>query len=513
MKVNLGNMDLANPRPSRELRGVTAVVLAACGCEAYDYECHAGECPYGVLDATRFVEQAAASCAYTAVKIWIFEPTKQRKSTETTPAKRASSFDLTGLTTCAWPSEERYLVRYYMQRTGPWLSHYCDPEAREPWAVTLPRLAISLPALRHLVVATAMMDQKLHRATSQALVVRSERIIFHYNEAIRLLTTNNASFLEVLASAIIAHTLETMIRNTTAARIHLRAAERLLVKASEMTKSSSGSEADHIIANDLQAMYLSAAGYHSTEPAFRLEEDTSALSVLDALRALHSPQGLKSTKEVLFVYERLFERLNVKDEAARPTVDQLRDFTSMWELAILQLSHDSPEPPVNMIAAHMLICVANALVPQICSGSLSEEHLDLQSPVNTKATGYIIRKLFVLMEEDTEHLEKADLAVFNRILKLAFVAIHRFARNRSHRNEAKALLMKVETSGGAEVRTKSPDLKEGRTASFADPAVKFSNSSLQEKPFVLSDFAARKLSLIDPLYTSGTIDLPLRYAL
>lgn len=334
---------------------------------------------------------------------------------------------------------------------------------------------------------------------------------FHYNEAIRILTTNTASFIEVLASAIIAHTLETMIRNTTAARIHLKAAESLLMKAMEMIKSNSGSEADQLIANDLRAMYLSAAGYHSTEPAFRLAEDTSAVSVLDALRALHSPQGLKSTEEVLFVYERLFERLNSENEAARPTVDRLRDFTSMWELAILQLSHDSPEPPVNMIAAHMLICVANALVPQICSGTLNEEQFDLQSPMNTRATGYIIRKLFVLMEEDTEHLGKADLAVFNRILKLAFVAIRRFARNESHRNEAKTLLTRVETSGGAAVREKSPDLKEGRATSFADAAVKRQDSNLPDQPFILSDFAARKLQLIEQVDDEVSLEPPLRY--
>lgn len=302
-----------------------------------------------------------------------------------------------------------------------------------------------------------------------------------------------------------------MIRNTTAARIHLQAAERLLVRASEMVKTNGGSEADHIIANDLRAMYISAAGYHATEPAFRLAQDTSALSVLDALKALHSPQGLKSIKEVLFVYERLFERLNSKEKAARPSVDQLREFTMMWELAILQLSHDSPEPPVNMIAAHMLICVANALVPQICYSGMSEEKFALESPMNAKATGYIIRKLFALMEEDTDRLGKADLAIFNRILKVAFEAIHRFARNESHRNEAKTLLMKVEISGGAAVRTKSPDLGTGRASSLADPAVKLSDSSLQEQNLVLSDFAAQKLSLIEPLGVADTLQLPLRH--
>jgi hypothetical protein len=316
--------------------------------------------------------------------------------------------------------------------------------------------------------------------------------------------------IEVLASAIIAHTLETMIRNTTAARIHLQAAEKLLVRASEMAKTNGGSEADHIIANDLRAMYLSAAGYHATEPAFRLAQDTSALSVLDALKALHSPQGLKSIKEVLYVYERLFERLDIGDKAARPSVDQLREFTTMWELAILQLSHDSPEPPVNMIAAHMLICVANALVPQICYGGPSEENFAQQSPMNAKATGYIIRKLFVLMEEDTERLGKADLAIFNRILKVAFEAIHRFARNESHRNEAKTLLMKVEISGGAAVRTKPPNLLAGRASSFADSVVKPSDSSLRDQTFVLSDFAARKLSLIEPPRITDISHLPLR---
>lgn len=301
-----------------------------------------------------------------------------------------------------------------------------------------------------------------------------------------------------------------MIRNTTAARIHLQAAEKLLVRASEMVKTNGGSEADHIIANDLRAMYISAAGYHATEPAFRLAQDTSALSVLDALKALHSPQGLKSIKEVLYLYERLFERLQIKDKAARPSVDQLREFTTMWELAILQLSHDSSEPPVNMIAAHMLICVANVLVPQTCYGGLGEEEFAQQSPMIAKATGYIIRQLSFLMEEDTEHLDKADLAIFNRILKVAFEAIHLFARNESHRNEAKTLLMKVEISGGAALRTKSPNLGTGRASSFSDSSIKLPDSSLRDQTFVLSDFAARKLSLIEPPSHTHISHLPLR---
>ena len=298
--------------------------------------------------------------------------------------------------------------------------------------------------------------------------------------------------------AVIAHTLETLIRNTTAARIHLQAASTLLTKAIETIKINDGSESAQLITNDIRAMYLSAAGYHSTEPAFRLTEDTSAVSVLDALKALHSPQGLRSTEEVLFVFEQLFERLDNSDQATRPSVERLRDFMILWELAILQLSHDSPEPPVNMIAAHMLICVANALVPQICYGDLDKEQFASQAAKNAKATDYIIRKLYVLMEEDTEHLGQFDLAVFNRILQLAFRSIQRFARNESHRNEARTLLEKVEVSGGAAVRSKPLNLEIGRAASFAEPEAKASNVRLQRQPLALSSFARRKLELIGP---------------
>lgn len=116
-------------------------------------------------------------CAYTAPKIWIFEPKKQRDTDETAPVQHFDTLDLMGLGICDWPADERYLMRYYIRRTGPYLSQYTYLEARKSWTVMIPRLASSLPALRHLVLALAMMDSKLHQVTSQALVARSENVM------------------------------------------------------------------------------------------------------------------------------------------------------------------------------------------------------------------------------------------------------------------------------------------------------------------------------------------------
>lgn len=315
---------------------------------------------------------------------------------------------------------------------------------------------------------------------------------------------------EVIASAILAHILECMIRNTAAAKIHLQAAEQLLAKVGESAKRSGGSEAEGILANDLRAMYISAAGYHATEPTFRPTQDSSATSIFNAVTALHSPQGLQSVREAVFAYERLFERLNSKDPRVRPNVEQVKAFTSMWELAILQLSHDSPEPRANLFAAHMLVCVANALVPRLSYSGLTGEQLAMQSPANATAVGYILRKLDLLLKEDNDKLGKADLAVFNRILKLASRTIYQFAPNESHRNEAKMILSRVEAAEGPAIPTKPSDLSPGRTSSFADPAVNVSKSGFQEQMIVLSEFTARKLNIIQPLVAPEASDSPPR---
>lgn len=116
-------------------------------------------------------------CTYTTPKIWIFEPKKQPNPDETNTAQRSDSLDLTGLSVCDWPADERYLMRYYVRRTGPYLGQYAYLEARKLWTVMVPRLASTFPAMRHLVIALAMMDLRLHQATRQALKVRSENVM------------------------------------------------------------------------------------------------------------------------------------------------------------------------------------------------------------------------------------------------------------------------------------------------------------------------------------------------
>ncbi|KAK5046327.1 hypothetical protein LTR84_008471 [Exophiala bonariae] len=449
-------------------------------------------------------------CSYTAPKIWIFEPKQQRKVDETKAVQPSEPFDLTGLTICDWPADEKYLMRYYIRRSGPYMSQYTFLEARKMWSVMVPRLANTFPAMRHLVVAIALMDLRLNQATRQALRARTESVIVHYNKAIGLLTANSASMVEVIASAILAYVLETMIRDTAAANIHLQAAEQLLSRVGESVKGSCGSEAEGILVHDLRAMYISAAAYHATEPTFRPTQDSSATSVFNAVTALHSPQGLRSVKEVVVVYERLFEHLSSKDPLVRPNVEQLKAFTSKWELAILQLSHDSPEPRANLFAAHMLICVANALVPRLSYGGLTEEQLALQSPTNVTAMGYIVHRLDLLLEENIHKLGKRDEAIFNRILKLASRTITQFAPNDNHRNKAKLMLTKVETRESLATTTEPSDRERMSHSSFAGTAADASEPDSHEHGPTLSEFALQKLRIIEPLKVPHDTDLHLR---
>src|SRR4051794_38959626 len=60
-------------------------------------------------------------CTYTAPKIWIFEPKQSRNVDEAKAVQRSDSLDLTGLTICDWPADERYLMRYYLRRSGPYI--------------------------------------------------------------------------------------------------------------------------------------------------------------------------------------------------------------------------------------------------------------------------------------------------------------------------------------------------------------------------------------------------------
>jgi hypothetical protein len=124
-------------------------------------------------------------------------------------------------------SSELRSLDFWLDQTGPTLANY-GPNFGF-WCGLIPMWAWESDIIRHLLVATTLIDQELglfRTATSSEL---SPAVIWHYHAAIQTMATTKQpnKFCLTLAS-MLAWVFETLQRNYSAAKIHLQAASRLL---------------------------------------------------------------------------------------------------------------------------------------------------------------------------------------------------------------------------------------------------------------------------------------------
>ena len=125
--------------------------------------------------------------------------------------------------------EERRALNFWISETGPTLANYGADYGF--WTDLIPLWAWQSPVVRHLLVATTLVDEELGFFRKAKFSQLSPQVIWHYQAAIKRMARAKQpnKFCLTLAS-VLAWVFETLQRNYGSAKIHVRAARKLLTE-------------------------------------------------------------------------------------------------------------------------------------------------------------------------------------------------------------------------------------------------------------------------------------------
>ena len=349
-------------------------------------------------------------------------------------------------------------IRHWAISLGPYLAKYSSNNDRPTFEIIFPRLAMSLPATKHLVVAVSMLDELVGSSNQERLMSKSRRILYHYNQAIRHLTHHKASMIDIISASILAWVLEGCLFDRNRAAIHLKASSRLMnIFIADETKNN-GSESSDIVVNHLTHTRSSCEGYASTRLSGANQYVQDETYIFAVLSARNSPQRMKSAKEARDALEEYFTKFE-DPQGMDMSPMEANELLQSWELALLKYRHVATEPYAEVVSLHILVNLAQALLPVIAdspSESMSEpiaerlDHLTVTSafsqndqmthPANTlnPAMEYCLRQtqesmaMVDIKAEESTGLRETTLLVLQKVV--------RHATNRSHQEKALQLL-------------------------------------------------------------------------
>ena len=336
--------------------------------------------------------------------------------------------------------EESRAMAYWVFNTGPWLGYYSGQAARHTWEVIVPRCAQQLSAAKHLVVAVAMLDERLSNPSPQLLEYRSKRILSHYNTAIKELVSGNAPPLDILLSSMLGWVLEIMNDAPQTAKMHLDASGRLLRKAIADSPQNASTEEHDIIHHHVTVAHQQCVGYAKTEPRAddEDEKEPDADSVFPTLVTRHNRQSITSLSQIKAVIKEYYNQLNLAKERGIDIV-QARRYRRSYEGALLNYRHIASEPAPNIIAVHYWLNLANNLLPGTDDAEITSYH-DISGMDHVLARVEDLYKTSKgVSQKHREELEET--------LNLMLINVIRFARQEKHLTRARSLMRMLDQGG------------------------------------------------------------------
>lgn len=384
---------------------------------------------------------AGFECIYNVPKPWTFDPSPSGDEKgvavykSSTPASEGSFEVPSSLAPYFGTADEDLALQHWLRVTGPWLANYTSPENKILYQKIIPRVAFSLPATKHMLVAVAMIDERIKDPTPQDLVSRSRKILTHYNTAISKLTANTPANLDLVVAPIIGWILEIMLSNGENARMHLQASERLADRLEQEDLLEQGSEAFEILSKNLRSAQRACRGYDLTQYSRGDGVNSTPQTVFQTVLARHGPQDIESVAQAREAFTSYFTKY-APDSGTVLAIDESMAYFRHWEIALLKYRRVSTDAHENIIAAHLLFNLAFALIPRTIDQG-AEQYQDITG------MDYILSKASDLSQ--TIGLSSKDRSNMEETLRLLLTTVIRFAQEKRHVAEAARLLEKALT--------------------------------------------------------------------
>lgn len=261
----------------------------------------------------------------------------------------------------------------WITRTGPWISMYGSPAQYPFWMVDLPRCASSLPALKNILLAIALLDDCSPPRPDDVIASQQyQRILQRYNEGIYWLTRGqDVTRLELALSAVLSWLLEVMGFNIPIAVLHLKAATRLVADLQTSNRSSRDhGEETELIHYHLPLVLDFCSGYSASvtrgqngvtraPTAIR----TSADPFLNAIRVRRGPYTTMTPEEILSGFEHYFDFVHSQVPVG-VSLAEAEGYITYWKVAVVRFRYVANIAPQVVLLFYLTMSLAQSLLPE-----------------------------------------------------------------------------------------------------------------------------------------------------
>ena len=330
-------------------------------------------------------------------------------------------------------AEEKRALQFWRQCTGPWLANYSSNGHRRVWEITFPRCAVRLPATRHLLVAVALLDEHLPKFSLHMLMKRSQRILFHYNTAIRELTEDKPAELDVMLATILAWVLEMALADQSKARMHLEASTTFLEKLDGDRLHNEDEEAYDILVDDVVPVRRDCSGFSSSQKSLENGSSKTSISVLTVLKAKNCPSEVMSPYQARDACAKYLASLDPSSTSSTSfEVQKTTANLNHWQRELYKCRYEVTAHPVNIVAIQLLYSLAMVVLVPPCDKRSEDEYPD---PV---AIHYVLEKCADFLK--LGGLREYDRAELETTLRIVLSNVLRLSRNEKHCVRATQLL-------------------------------------------------------------------------
>jgi hypothetical protein len=377
-------------------------------------------------------------------KPWIFEGSFLKRpghcifdAAEGTPAfPKEVSCGVRSLSTLPWgTAEEQRAIHFYLNNTGPWLANYGARSHRAWWEAVLPRVATSLPASRHILIAVALLESPVGCDDPSVLEKRSQSIRRNCSMALRHLTQPNPHPADVGVAPLVAWLLETLSFHERRASIHQEAAQRIFDAAYVASK---GRGPDEFVFDDkMQSLLWNQYRFRCLRcktPVPDSDEQYRELAV--AVRNANSaPVSAKHLHADLRDFVATFR----PNAFTAVDVDRARDFVRQRERSILRSRYKAREAQGVFTALHLLCNTIILLLPgPVLHRVAGDDTLGI-------ALDYVADQCYWLM--DLTELVAEDKSSLIDVVLMMLQLIATYGPSENHRLRARDMLACLKRTG------------------------------------------------------------------
>lgn len=301
--------------------------------------------------------------------------------------------------------------------------------------------------MRHVLIAVALMDEPVPLPDTARLLSRSQRVLHHYNLAIRVLTRpgTTPSPLDMTLTSILSWLLEVMGFNSPVAKMHISAAANLarqhfdprLRRLAPALSKNGSAESDSIMSIDVPALLSFCESYLATTPAGgkrstpdELKTESAQNPVLAALLLRQGPCPIQRAEEFRDAWILYFTRLQPLQPDGM-SVKDAEEYIAYWKVAILRYRYIMTVPPSIVLLGYLTAALARCMLP------VNDDELLPDWAANDGSLDYILARAIDMtpLEMGPEHR-----LLLEEMLCIVATTVERFVPNDKQRQLAATVM-------------------------------------------------------------------------